>query len=281
MRGIMIADANKNITRINSTFTKITGYTVEEVLEKNPRFLQSGFHDQNFYNELWEKIDSDGVWYGEITNKRKNGEYFTAIQSITAVVDEKGVINGYVSVFSDISDRKNYELQLAHTATHDSLTTLSNRLFYNTNLEQAIQTAKRNQNRIGVLFIDLNRFKEVNDTLGHETGDDLLKEVALRLVKSVREEDTVSRFGGDEFAIILRELSVPQDVLKIVQKILEIVEKPFYINDHFLQPSLSIGVSIYPDDGEELTVLLKKADEAMYRVKQKRELKYQFYNQSF
>ena len=279
--GIMITDANRNLIRVNGTFTKITGFTAKEVLGKNPRFLQSGLYDQNFYNELWTKIDSEGVWYGEIKNKRKNGEYFIALQSITAVVDEKGNINGYVSVFSDISERKNYELQLAHTATHDSLTTLSNRLFYNTNLEKAIQTAKRNQNKIGVLFIDLNHFKEVNDTLGHEIGDHLLKEVALRLTKSVREEDTVSRFGGDEFAIILRELKVPQDALKIVQKIIEIVEKPFYINEHFLQPSLSIGVSIYPDDGEELTVLLKHADEAMYRVKQKRELKYQFYSQPF
>jgi diguanylate cyclase (GGDEF)-like protein/PAS domain S-box-containing protein len=279
--GIMITDANKNIIRVNSTFTKITGYTSEEVLRKNPRLLQSGVHDAHFYKAIWEKINSEGIWYGEIKNKRKNGEYFTALQSITAVKDDKDVVSGYVSVFSDISERKKYELQLAHTATHDSLTTLPNRVYYNNVLDKTIRLAKRNQYKFGVLFIDLNYFKEVNDTLGHEVGDLLLREVAQRILGSLREEDTVARLGGDEFAIILNELRDAGDALIIIEKIVESVERPFYVNEHLLVPSLSIGVSIFPDDGVERTVLLNNADMAMYKVKQKRELKYQFYQEQF
>ena len=279
--GIIITDVYRNIIRVNTTFTKITGYTQEEIIGKNPRLLKSGVHDQTFYQTVWEKINSEGVWYGEIKNKRKDGSGFTALQSITAVKDDKGQVNGYVSVFSDISERKNYELQLAHSATHDSLTTLPNRVYFDNILDKTIQGAKRNQYKFGVLFIDLNYFKEVNDTLGHEVGDKLLKEVAQRLLSSLREEDTVARFGGDEFAVILNEIKDAKDALKIVQKIVESVEQSLYLDEHFIAPSLSIGVSIYPDDAEERTVLLKKADEAMYRVKQKRELKYQFYSQQF
>ncbi|MDD2356713.1 MAG: diguanylate cyclase [Thiovulaceae bacterium] len=277
--GIVIADAKNNIIRVNSTFTKVTGFTSQEVLGKNPRFLQSGIHDKNFYKEMWNIIDTKGTWYGEITNKRKNGEYFTTLQSITAVKNDEGLVTGYVSVFSDINDRKKYELQLAHLAAHDNLTSLANRMNFYDNLDKAIQMAKRRQNKIGVLFIDLNHFKEVNDTLGHEIGDQLLKEISLRFVSSVREEDTVARLGGDEFAIILTELKESQDSIKIIHKIIQIVEKPFHINEHCLIPSLSIGISIYPDDGENRDVLLNNADQAMYSIKKHREKKYEFYKE--
>ncbi|WP_345993382.1 diguanylate cyclase [Sulfurimonas sp. HSL-1716] len=275
--GIVITDADVNIIRVNSTFTKITGYTFEEVAGKNPNFLQSGKHDDDFYKKMWDTINAKGTWYGEINNRRKSGESFTTLQSITAVKNEDGSISGYVSVFSDISERKNNELKLAHLASHDTLTSLPNRMHFNDNLEQAIKMAKRRKNKIGILFIDLNRFKEVNDTLGHEIGDHLLKEVAKRLLECVREDDTVSRLGGDEFAVILTEIKESQDSLNIVKKIMHGVERPVYIYEHFLAPSLSIGISIYPEDGEERSVLLNNADKAMYMAKQKREERYEFY----
>ena len=275
--GIMITDADIKIIRINSTFTKITGYTFKEVAGKNPSFLQSGLQDKDFYKKMWSMIDIQGTWYGEINNKRKNGEYFTTLQSITAVKNIDGSVSGYVSVFSDISERKIYELKMAHLASHDILTSLPNRMNFNDNLDKAIKMAKRRKNKVAVLFIDLNRFKEVNDTLGHEIGDHLLKEVAKRLLGCVRDEDTVSRLGGDEFAIILTELKESKDALNIVKKIMHNVEKPLFIYEHYLLPSLSIGISIYPENGEERSILLNNADKAMYVAKEKTEERYEFY----
>ncbi|WP_345980318.1 diguanylate cyclase [Sulfurimonas sp. HSL3-2] len=278
--GIMITDADVKIIRVNSTFTEVTGYTFEEVAGKNPSFLQSGLLDKDFYKKMWSTINIKGTWYGEINNKRKNGELFTTLQSITAVKNPDGSVSGYVSVFSDISERKVYELKMAHLASHDTLTSLPNRMNFNDNLDKAIKMAKRRKNKVAVLFIDLNRFKEVNDTLGHEIGDYLLKEVAKRLLACVRDEDTVSRLGGDEFAIILTELKDSKDALNIVKKIIQNVEKPLFIFEHYLLPSLSIGISIYPENGEERSILLNNADKAMYVAKEKKEERYEFYRDS-
>ncbi len=275
--GIMITDSNVNIIRVNGTFSKITGFSAKEAIGKKPSFLQSGSHDELFYKRLWSTIHAKGAWYGEINNKRKNGEYFTTLQSITAVKNKDGSVSGYVSVFSDISKRKNYELKLAHLASHDTLTTLPNRMNFYDNLDKAIKMAKRHKNKIGVLFIDLNHIKDVNYTLGHEIGDHLLKAVAKRFLESIRDEDTVSRLGGDEFAILLMELRESIDVITIVKKIISNAEQPLYIDEHCLVPSLSIGISIYPENGEERSVLLNNADKAMYIAKQKKEDKYEFY----
>lgn len=194
--GIMIVDENIKVVRINNRFTQITGYTFEEVAGLNPNFLQSGAHDEAFYKNMWSEIDKNGLWYGELNNRRKDGEYFSTMQSITAVKDENAKISGYVSVFSDISDRKIYELKLLHLANHDALTSLPNRVHFHDNLRKALQNAKRNKYKIAVLFLDLNDFKKVNDTLGHEVGDALLKEVSNRLKECLREADTVARLGG-------------------------------------------------------------------------------------
>ncbi len=275
--GIMITDADTRITRVNKTFTQITGFTLEEVVGKNPNILQSGSHDHEFYKNMWNSINSHGKWYGELNNRRKNGEYFTTLQSITAVNNGDGLVSGYVSIFSDISERKNYEKKLTHLATHDALTSLPNRLYFHDNLNQAINVAKRNKYKIAVLFLDLNKFKEINDTLGHEVGDHLLKEVAKRLKECVREEDTVVRLGGDEFLIILPELNSSTDALEIAQKIIGKVEEPFSIGENTLIPSISIGISIYPDHGEDADTLVKFADKAMYIAKQKENDGYELY----
>ncbi|MFA6137467.1 MAG: diguanylate cyclase [Sulfurimonas sp.] len=276
--GIIITDADIKIVRVNGKFTQLTGYTFEEVVGKNPSFLHSGSHDEDFYKDMWNTINSKGIWYGELNNRRKNGAYFATLQSITAVKNKDGSVNGYVSVFSDISERKNQEMRMAHLATHDSLTSLPNRILFHDNLNQAIHSAKRNNYKIGVLFLDLNRFKEVNDTMGHEAGDCLLQEVAKRLGECVREEDTVARLGGDEFAIILSELKSSEDALEIAKKIIQKVSEPLNIGKNSLIPSTSIGISIYPQHGEDGDTLVKLADKAMYAAKQKKQDRYELFD---
>lgn len=278
--GIMITDADARITRVNNTFTEITGFTFEEIKGKNPRVLQSGSHDKQFYKNIWEQIINTGSWYGEINNRRKNGEYFTSLQSITAVKNKDGSVSGYVSVFSDISERKNYEKKLAHMAMHDGLTSLPNRMHFQHNLNQVIHIAKRHKYKIAVLFLDMNKFKEINDTLGHEAGDQLLKEIAKRLKECIREEDTVARLGGDEFAILLPEIKNSEDVLHIVRKILHKTSEKFSIGKKTIIPSMSIGISIYPDHAKDADTLVKFADKAMYNAKQKEKDRYEFYDQN-
>lgn len=276
--GIMITDADARITRINSTFTKITGFTFDEVEGMNPKFLQSGSHVKEYFKNIWDQINNTGSWYGELNNRRKNGEFFTTLQSITAVKNKNGSVSGYVSVFSDISERKNYEKKLAYLSTHDELTSLANRMHFQNNLNQAIHIAKRNKYKIAVFFLDLDKFKEINDTLGHEVGDLLLKEVAKRLKECVREEDSVARLGGDEFTIILSELKSSADALEVAQKIRRRISEPFNVDENTLIPSTSIGISIYPDHGEDGDTLLKLADKAMYSAKKNDKI--EFYNHS-
>ncbi|MFA6138113.1 MAG: diguanylate cyclase [Sulfurimonas sp.] len=269
--GILITDANVKVVRINTHFTKITGYIFDEVVGLNPNFLQSGAHDEEFYKNMWDVIQKNGSWYGELNDRRKNGEYFATMQSITAVKDDNGKVSGYVSVFSDISERKTYELKLLHLASHDALTSLPNRIHFHDTLRKAIQNAKRNKYKIAVFFLDLNDFKKVNDTLGHEVGDALLKEVASRLKECLREADTVARFGGDEFAIVLHEIKSVDDAVEVAQKIILKVSEPFKVGETTLIPSTSIGISIYPEHSDEGDILLKLADKAMYVAKQRKD----------
>lgn len=276
--GIMITDENTKITKINRQFTRITGYTIDEIIGKNPSFLQSGAHDSEFYKEMWNKIHTTGSWYGELNNRRKNGEYFATLQSINAVKNEDGDISGYVSVFSDISERKRNELRLAHLASHDALTSLPNRMHFHDNLEQAIYVAKRNNQNLAVLFLDLNDFKIVNDTLGHKVGDALLQEIAKRLKASIREEDTVARLGGDEFAIVLHELKNSDDAIEVAKKIIEKVKENLKIGSYNLTPSTSIGISMYPEHAKDGDTLVKLADDAMYIAKQKGKDRYELYS---
>ncbi len=268
--GILITDENVKVVRINSPFTKITGYTFDEVVGLNPNFLQSGAHDEAFYKNIWDIIQKNGSWYGELNDRRKNGEYFATMQSITAIKDENNKISGYVSVFSDISERKTYEFKLLHLASHDALTSLPNRTHFHDNLRNAIQNAKRNKYKIAVLFLDLNDFKKVNDTLGHEVGDALLKEVSSRLKESLRGADTVARLGGDEFAIVLHEIKSVDNAVEVAQKIIQKVSEPFKVGETILIPSISIGISIYPEHSDDGDKLLKFADKAMYVAKQRK-----------
>ncbi len=266
--GMMITDAKNDIQNVNPAFTAITGYSKEEILGKNPRFLQSGQHDISFYQKLWQTIDTVGQWQGEIWNRRKNGELYAEWLTISTIKDDKGKLTNHVAIFSDITNVKMVEKHLVHLAHHDMLTGLPNRLLFNDRLDQALIKSHRDKSIVAVIFIDLDRFKPINDTFGHRIGDLLLQAVAERLRGCVREEDTVARLGGDEFTIILEEIFNSQDAAKIAQKILTTISSPFVIEGHKLNIGASIGISVFPLDGQDSETLVKHADKAMYKIKQ-------------
>ena len=252
----------------NTAFTEIMGYTREEVLGRNPRLWSSGHHDQQFYRGMWLALEQTGQWRGEIWNRRKNGEVFPEWQHISAVKNEEGILTHHISVFSDISQIKEAQEKLDHLAHHDPLTGLPNRLLLLERLEQAIKNARRHNRMLAVVFIDLDRFKHVNDSLGHAVGDQLLRSVAGRLQESVREIDTVSRIGGDEFVLLLEDIEKTGDVLMLVEKLMHRLEDVHQLDDHDITVTPSIGVCLYPEDGTDTSTLLRHADAAMYRAKE-------------
>jgi len=277
--GIVVTDAQVNIILVNEAFTDITGYQPEEVLGKNPRLQQSGCHDKEFYKSMWGILKKDGQWRGQIWNRRKNGELYPAWENINSVKNGDERITNYVAIFSDISVLKESEDRLKHLAHHDVLTGLPNRLRFSANLEQAIETAKRHKHKVALMFLDLDRFKRINDTLGHDTGDKLLIEFSARLKKCVRAEDTVARLGGDEFTIVLTEVVKAEDASLIAGKIVKVVREQFIFDKHVIDTSTSIGIGIFPDDAKNCEELMKAADTAMYHAKQMGRNRYQFFTE--
>jgi diguanylate cyclase (GGDEF)-like protein/PAS domain S-box-containing protein len=276
---IIVTDASHKIIAVNQAFTSITGYDKEDVAGREPSLLKSGKHDNAFYTELEASLARSGQWRGEIWNRKKTGEIFPAWESISAVIGEQGKISHYVSIFTDISDIKEAAERLTHLAHHDALTELPNRLRFNANLDQAIQHARRNGKSLALLFIDLDRFKLINDTLGHSAGDRLLQTIASRLLLCVREEDTVARLGGDEFTILLNEIQHGQDAAHIAEKIIAAVCQPLRLNGKEVVVSASIGISIFPDDGNNAEDLARTADAAMYQAKAHGRNTYRFYTE--
>ncbi|MCP3867998.1 MAG: EAL domain-containing protein [Gammaproteobacteria bacterium] len=279
-KGVVITDTNAKIVSVNSAFTDITGYAKSEVLGKDPSILKSGRHDPSFFKDMWSTLKQKDNWEGEIWDRRKNGEVYPKWQSISAVRDDDGYIINYVSIFSDISSIKQSHEQLQHLAHHDPLTGLPNRLLLNARLEQAIQHAHRYNRHIAVLFLDLDRFKQINDTLGHPAGDLLLQSVAERLLETTRKGDTVARLGGDELTVVLEGLHKTNNAIKVANTILEVLSKPFDLDGHEVFVSASIGISIYPQDGLDSGTLLQHADNAMYQAKQQGRGRYQFFEKS-
>lgn len=274
--GIIVTNAECAIILVNKAFTVITGYKPDEVLGKNPRLLQSGRHDVAFYKTMWDTLKRDGQWRGEIWDRRKNGDVFPAWENINVVRDEQGRIINYVAIFSDISILKESEEQLAHQAHHDTLTGLPNRLRFIANLEQAIESAKRHNHKVALMFLDLDRFKHINDTFGHDVGDQLLKSIAERLKSCVRAEDTVARLGGDEFTVVLTEVAEAEDAGLIADKIVKTVRKPVTLGTHTIDTSTSVGISIFPDDAVDSEGMVKAADTAMYHAKAMGKNSFQF-----
>ncbi len=264
---VAITDQNNRIISINPSFTKITGYSLEEVRDRDPKVLSSSRHLPEFYDEMWNTLTTTGAWNGEIWNRRKNGEIFIEWLSIKRVYDENGNLTHHVAVFSDITERKASAERLEYLAHHDILTNLPNRILFSDRLQQAIANAKRENRHIAVLYLDLDKFKPINDMFGHDCGDQLLKEVSLRLLECVREADTVSRVGGDEFLVLLPAIGEANVALLVAEKIRHALGREFHLSDHRLLISASIGIAIYPEHGSSEAMLLKNADTAMYETK--------------
>lgn len=274
---VMVTDQQNFIQMVNRAFCLITGYEEEEVIGKNPSILKSGRHGQEFYDAMFESIQSTGHWEGEIWNRRKSGEIYPEWLSITQLCDSKGRPERYVSLFSDITKRKRDEQKIRHQANFDSLTGLPNRSLFSDRFSRAIDRAERDKKRVALLFIDLDRFKHINDTLGHPAGDQLLQETAKRLLACVRKSDTVARLGGDEFTVILPDVKEIHNIEDSVIKILDQLSQPYKLEGNNAFVSGSIGVTVYPDDGISIDNLLRNADSAMYRAKEKGRNGFQFF----
>ena len=275
--GMMIVDAEGHLVSANKAFSSITGYAQEEVLGRTPRFLYAGPEDDELFHSVWPQVMERGQWQGELTARRKDGELFPQWLTVSAVRDERGALTHYVAVFTDITVLKRSQMQLDHLAHHDPLTDLPNRVLFNMRLNHAISAARRADRRVGVLFLDLDRFKNVNDTLGHPVGDLLLQQVAHRFKERMREVDTIARTGGDEFVVIAEEIVSPADVAQIAQKLLAVFEQVFRVGTSDIHLGASIGISLFPEDGTEAETLVKNADIAMYRAKERGRNNYQFY----
>ncbi len=267
IEGVTITNADVEIEMVNPAFTAITGYQAEEVIGKNPKILKSDRHGPEFYREMWQAINGKGAWSGEIWNRRKTGEAFPEKLSITALKDSLGRVSHYVAVFHDITDVKRGEEQLHHQAHHDALTGLPNRQLFIDRLEMAMAQARRHQRILAVLFLDLDNFKNINDSLGYNVGDRFLQEIARLLQECCWDEDTVARVGGDEFIILLTEIKDEKDAPAAAQRIEKALAEPIPVQGQEFFASASIGISFYPADGEDAATLIKNADLAMYRAK--------------
>ncbi|TRW95023.1 EAL domain-containing protein [Candidatus Methylobacter oryzae] len=267
--GIMITDADNRIEIVNPAFTKITGYSFDEVRGQNPRILSSGLQDNAFYNTLWRSLNNYGYWDGELWNRHKNGEMYVQATSISYLHDEAGNLKRHIAVFGDVTEKKQAEAKIHYQANYDPLTDLPNRQLFRDRLHSAVASAKRSKSQLALLFIDLDRFKEVNDSSGHTAGDRLLIQVARRLNECIRESDTLARLGGDEFVVIMNNSGHSHDVENVVRTILEVLEQPFSLGEGINAAiSASIGIALYPTDGRDDTTLIQNADAAMYRVKE-------------
>jgi len=275
--GMLITNTKGAIVDTNQSFTRITGYTKDEVLGKNPSVLNSGRQDKAFFLRMWSELSDHGRWQGEIWNRRKNGDIYPEWLSISRIDDREGNTFNYVAVFSDISSLKESEQKFYHLAHHDPLTGLPNRLLMTARLEHALKQSKRNPTHLAIMFIDLDRFKNINDSYGHALGDQLLIEVSRRLKNHLRSGDTISRIGGDEFVVILEQLELAEQAATLAQSCIDILAKPFAIDGHEIFITPSIGIALFPEDGNDAQTLLKHADIAMYRSKENGRHCYSFF----
>ena len=276
---IVIASAEYAIVNVNKAFVDITRYQPDEVLGKSPKIFQAELHDDLFYNQVWKEIRANDHWQGEMWNKRKGGELFPVLANINRVKDDEGNTTSYIAVFSDISKLKEAEERLIQLAHHDTLTGLPNRFSFNEHLEQALARAKRHEKKVALMFLDLDRFKLINDTMGHAAGDQLLLKIASRLRGCVRKEDIVCRLGGDEFTVVLEDISHTDDVTALAEKIINTVIDPLTICGREVITSISVGISVFPDDADNLQDLTKAADTAMYQAKNNGRNSYSLYTQ--
>ncbi|MCF6310272.1 MAG: EAL domain-containing protein [Sulfurimonas sp.] len=278
--GVLITDAQQNIIKINSAFSKMSGYTLEDIKGKKPSMLSSGWHDNIFYEALWDDIIKKDKWNGEIVDRKKDGELYTAELSIIALYNNDGILTNYISIANDVSEKKQQENLIHNLAYFDSLTNLPNRTLFEERVISRIPAIKRSEKKMALFFIDMDNFKNINDTLGHFIGDKFLVEVAKLMRGILRESDTLARLGGDEFTIMLENVDSIIDVTSIADKIVDTFKTPIIIDGNKLYTGTSIGISIYPDDGASYDELVRAADTAMYQVKESGKNNYKFYSQS-
>jgi diguanylate cyclase (GGDEF)-like protein/PAS domain S-box-containing protein len=273
---MVITDAKAQIISVNQAFTRLTGYTRTEALGKNPRVLQSGRHEPAFYQEMWRALAENGHWQGDIWDLRKDGTVYPKFLSISTLRDAEGTPTHYCGIFYDITERKTFEDKLERLAHYDVLTGIPNRSLLFDRLELATAEAMHSGGKAAVLFIDLDRFKNINDSLGHAAGDQVLREAAARICSTIRRHDTAARLGGDEFAIVLPDLADPAHAALVAEKIIECMKAPFVIDGVAVTVSTSIGISLFPADHHQPDRLLELADQAMYQVKARGANGYQF-----
>ena len=279
--GILITDAGGCILAVNQAFREITGYTEAEVLGQTPGMFKSGRHDKSFYRDMWETLARTGRWQGEVWDRRKDGEIFPKWLSISAIRDPEGQTSRYVALFADITHLKESEARLEHLAHFDPLTDLPNRLLFHSRLEHALEQARRHGHRLAILFLDLDRFKTVNDSLGHPAGDELLVAVSQRVRARLRDTDTLARLGGDEFVILLEQLDEAQQAAVVAMELLRVLKEPIMLSGgHEVFIGASIGISLFPDDAREAMQLVRNADAALYQAKDAGRNTYSFYTES-
>ena len=276
--GVLITDSENRIIAINPAFTRITGYTEQEALGKNPRILKSGSQNLAFYRRMWSTVLTEGHWQGEVWNRRKNGDLYPEWLFISVVRDETNNILFHVGIFNDVSAHEEARRRIEHLAHHDPLTDTPNRTLLRYKLNDALEQASRGLHKVGLLFLDVDRFKTINDSLGHQVGDEVIKIVSKRLRATVRQADTVGRQGGDEFVLVLTELSGRDSVARIADKILRAIAEPSLIENREVNVTCSIGIAMYPDDGQDDATLIRNADAALYKAKAEGRNNYQFYN---
>jgi len=270
---VMVTCKNTNIIKTNPAFSEITGYSFESVSGKNPHLLSSGRHNEAFYQEMWHCINTKGSWSGEIYNRRKNGQLYLQKAYISVRYSAKGEVENYISIFSDITQEREYALHLKHLCEHDLLTNLPNRHLLHQKFEEALASAKRLNTKLSILFIDLNKFKPINDQFGHANGDQLLQEVASRIQSCIRETDTVARIGGDEFIVLMTNLEDDNASKILSNKLKEVIAQKLIISDNVcLKISASIGTANFPEHGDDFETLSYIADMSMFEDKKNRNL---------
>ena len=274
--GIFITDKAGRILWVNKAFSTLTGYGEIEAMGMTPRLLNTGKHNDAYYENLWQTILRGDVWRKEMEELRKDGSVFYVRQSITPIQDAEGKISHFIAILEDISAEKEAEARIEYMAHYDSLTNLPNRALFLDRLSQALVSARRSKGAVALLFLDLDKFKAVNDTLGHHAGDFLLQQVAARLKGCVRESDTVARLAGDEFTVILSEISKKEDAAKVAEKIIDAFASPFDLDGHATLSSTSIGIALFPKDAADDQTLLQRADAAMYIAKKEGKNKFVF-----
>ena len=274
---VLITDAANRIVAVNTAFTRLTGYGAEEVIGENPGILASGRNSPEFYAEMWQTLQRCGAWQGEIWDKRRDGSMYPKWLSISAIHNGAGIITHYVANFTDITANKEATARLRHLAYHDPLTGLPNRLAFETQLSQAIADCDRQGKQLALMLIDLDNFKNINDSLGHHVGDELLQKVAVRLRQTLRSSDLVARLGGDEFVVLLPTLDDPLIAARVAALLQANLADSYQVAEHILYATPSIGIGLYPDDGPDPSTLLRNADTAMYYAKKAGRNNHQFY----